>query len=128
MVRVHRISAELARSHVRDMSDSDLAWRVQMYARQGFELGDGIECRRPNIPERSTSVLPGSDARNDDGRPTALNPVRSIPLPESGKEQPGPVAGAGFAPTPARVGEKNRESSGRNTAAGERVFGVGVFT
>ncbi len=69
MARVHDISEELAAYHVSQMSDSELAWRREKYAEMELSAAGSTP------PERSTSVLPGSDARNDDGRLAALNCV-----------------------------------------------------
>lgn len=121
MVRVHHVPLELAHCWVEEMDLEELWDRFRLYA--GVELS----AAGPK-PERSTSVLPGSDARNDDGRPEALNFAPDRSLPDSEKEQPGPGAGAFFAPAAraARFGEKEPGNTGSIGEVSGVVFGVAV--
>jgi hypothetical protein len=106
MVRVHRISAELADSYVSEMSDQDLAWRAQMYARLGFAVAVDVA-----VGARPSGSSPASNQAGRDGV-TASEPPKcdSVALPLKG-------AGGVVSNQPAE-----------NDAAGEGAFDVGVFT
>ena len=75
MVRVHRITPELAEYHVSGMSSSDLEFRLQMYARLGFTAGMELSAVGPTSRAGNAVSTPVSAPRDDDGRPAALNPV-----------------------------------------------------
>ena len=70
----------------------------------------------PN-PRGVSVLLPGCHVPNDDGRPTALNCVSAFRQSNArvGEIQPGPVAGAVFAPAAARVGKNQPGISGTST-------------
>jgi hypothetical protein len=101
MVRVHRISPELAAYHVREMSAADLAWRVQMYGRLGFAVDLGA--RPPEI--RCTPKHAGRDG----GTANLPSECDSVALPLKG------AGGAGFylAIDVCREAEKQVFSGGR---------------
>ena len=88
MVRIHRITPELALSHVSQMNRSELLRRWKMYA--GMELS----AVAPHL--EGSTCLPKAHAPDDDGMAKALNPV-----PENDPDSP-----PGIRPGHARVGEK----------------------
>jgi hypothetical protein len=125
MIARHKIPSELARYHVERMDAEELWWRFRYYkTHSGVELS----AAGPKT-ERSTSVLPGSDARNDDGRLAVLYcipehcPHCDYPLDPYDREH-GVCPRCGHeieAPESARFGKRATGSEGRG------VFCPGVL-
>lgn len=119
MVRVHLISPALAAEDVSQMDDKEVLRRFRMYAEQRRAEIE-LSAASPN-PEGPASLLPGFLAPNDDGRPCGTQPCsrpteeveRGPVMPESVEKEPGPKAGAFFAPASARVGNKKPGIVGR---------------
>jgi hypothetical protein len=124
MIARHLISPELARYHVERMDPEELWWKFRYYkTHSGMELSvDGPKT------ERSTSVLPGSDARNDDGRLSALYCVPArVEAPESarfGKRATGSDGRGVFCPgvLPESEVENRGMSGGQKRSSGEGSF------
>lgn len=98
MAEAHRISPALAAWHTEQMPAAEVRERFLRYIRQ--KAGMKLSAADPN-PERSTSVLPGSDARNDDGRPAALYCVPQVEDPRHarfGEKATGSGGRGGFCP------------------------------
>lgn len=121
MVRIHRISPELADYHVAAMDLSELIRRFRLYA------GAELSAAGPN--PRAVSVSSTRFSRPQRRRQADSTQLRSrgrglvrSRLPESVKKEPGPVAGALFAPAAAQVGRKKPGISEMATAVSGEGF------
>jgi hypothetical protein len=113
MVRIHGIERDLADFHASQMTESELLFRARYYA--GTELS--VAGPKPRaVNESSTRFSRPQRRRQTDG-----TQLRS-PMPELGKKQPGPVAGAFFAPAPARVGSRKPGMSEAETIVSGEGF------
>jgi len=101
MIRVHRISPELARYHASQMDEAELLFRFQKYA--GMELS--VARRKTQSGPDFYQVFGFATAT---ARRAALNPFPELPTgrrngqepARAGRKKPGPKSETGLSPAP----------------------------
>jgi hypothetical protein len=73
MVRIHLVRPELAARWMTEMDDEEIARRLRMYERLGLLTEAELSVAGPKLTAVNV-LLPGCDARTDDGRPHGTQP------------------------------------------------------
>jgi hypothetical protein len=94
MISIHLVRPQLVDEWMTEMDEEEVERRFRMYARLGFTTEAELSVAGPKFTAVNV-LLPGCDARTDDGRPHGTQPCSrenrmrkakvGQPMPDSGK-------------------------------------------